>query len=925
MPYHTLIANKFTPDQALGMWELRISIAPYKQGQSYKDINRIITPIVRKYDLHLKIWEITSTHDLLSNYDGTTSRLGKDRTQRGKDVCIQFPNSVYCNFTDTDYKNMILSLWKALEEYDIPLDYMYISGDAKILGPGDFPTPFSITSSHPCHLPREWDNPHGILFKQFIPYETDHPLLRIRITKQDLSQHGISFNAAENFEQSKHYFFQHQKMALARLQTDIKNYSDQQMNFETVLFNDELIALLKLRWTEYNDSIASIDMCDRPAFREQFVSFINAHKTFSILIYGYPHQQGPEFLEHPAITKLKNCASLNSDTEIDFLIATLRKQYLDNKEKQLAEIKAYFALHSLGDEATLGIEWNEYIPDFSMDHLDFLIRQNPAGMQVLYRRIIILELERRAHQALIEQYIHYTPEWINHFSTDKKTIAVLDWNALVMEQDPPRGVTTLNENLISSLTSSGINEVFLCSEMIFNRQSVLERMALIDALKAKGLRVLAVATPADCVWNTPDKQLLSVGGQFYDSEDNPIAFATLFEQLNQGAIHLEAAEFSVGEIGHAFTEASTLYAEDFEAYKTFQKDNQFKSDLIFGISEYISRTTDYTLNQETENLYYKSKLCKLIIELHSKQKTNDGYFKALMFNTLIRHNNHCKSIVYFDTNKRRIAGVNECKNKLAGIRLITAIQVCRSNTDSLEEYLEAIREHQNQLPFIAPMAKLDITCNSFLDKFLSLENDENEGDFLQSDFELALTALSDDLAKDLNEKIAAGLTYETILASPTVKIIESTITMLNELDAVLSNPSTTPELKKRNIESIMKKYKGCTQISGCEKFFKSLVVVFAAAIGFALGALAGAGIGIAAGSWTGVGAALTGAMGLFSGAMQGASLGLLAGASATGLVVGGITQYGLFKKSAFITQMIHDVDLITDNMDELTSNTFLVN
>ena len=101
--------------------------------------------------------------------------------------------------------------------------------------------------------------------------------------------------------------------------------------------------------------------------------------------------------------------------------------------------------------------------------------------------------------------------------------------------------------------------------------------------------------------------------------------------------------------------------------------------------------------------------------------------------------------------------------------------------------------------------------------------------------------------------------------------------------------------------------KSCTHVSGCRKFLNILAIAVATIIGFALGAAIGTGIGLATGAVIGPGAAATGAVGLIAGAFKGASLGCGIG---IGLVMGGATTFGLFKKSPLIRTINNDIEQV---------------
>lgn len=92
-------------------------------------------------------------------------------------------------------------------------------------------------------------------------------------------------------------------------------------------------------------------------------------------------------------------------------------------------------------------------------------------------------------------------------------------------------------------------------------------------------------------------------------------------------------------------------------------------------------------------------------------------------------------------------------------------------------------------------------------------------------------------------------------------------------------------------------HKKCYKTSTRKKILKIVACVVAGALGFLVGGAIGLGIGVGAGAFLGPGAGVTGLAGMLTGAAAGTKVGLAVGATLAGATAGGLTAFGLFKRS----------------------------
>lgn len=179
-------------------WELRLSILPEKTNldRAFSALKQVLEPQVKNPNHpKLKIVKLQSNPATdeesvdLSGWDGT---LGDalDRDQRGKEICIYLPydsKNKKFQFSGPQLKDLMLNLWKAMEDNGVILNYKTpdlcekeISADFGIL------TPYSYSSFKP------YKSAEGIL--QATSYNSQkypNPLEDVHVSFKDLQEKGI--------------------------------------------------------------------------------------------------------------------------------------------------------------------------------------------------------------------------------------------------------------------------------------------------------------------------------------------------------------------------------------------------------------------------------------------------------------------------------------------------------------------------------------------------------------------------------------------------------------------------------------------------------------------------------------------------------------------------------------------------------------
>lgn len=432
MPYNDIGGN-LTRERSQHDWQIRIAVDPSalradKPNNKIDAIKSILAKCIKEYGVHvnIKLWTIPNDEDFYDRYDGATSKRGKDSTQRGKAICIYVADTENA-LTANQYKIMLLNLWRELQKAKVPLNYMMTPGDRKITGPFDLPTPFSITSiSKRAVGKEEWKDLHGILFKKFEGWDKKHPILKINFTEKDLKSKQITFDPVNIAHNNGSDFTEHQSIALTRLRDDIENIKVQNEIYRQLLISDDLKDFLKEKITSYNEGLKQIEeIDDRGPYQEQFDKELNSDKRLQFFLNSYPHAQDSAFTEHPAIHELKDLKNLE-ERQIDRIYDKLRTGY----NERIKQITIDFERHLKRDEA-MRIDWSQYIPNYTAELLTELIEKNPAQMQAIYRRVILLEQEKSNYEEFKKHWlqIHYSDAHIYDQLTEFTTqVSIMEKN-----------------------------------------------------------------------------------------------------------------------------------------------------------------------------------------------------------------------------------------------------------------------------------------------------------------------------------------------------------------------------------------------------------------------------------------------------------------------------------------------------------------
>lgn len=157
------------------------------------------------------------------------------------------------------------------------------------------------------------------------------------------------------------------------------------------------------------------------------------------------------------------------------------------------------------------------------------------------------------------------------------------------------------------------------------------------------------------------------------------------------------------------------------------------------------------------------------------------------------------------------------------------------------------------------------------------------------EFNNYLQNLRYELVKDTAHQFSKQKTPDEILHGRVGLVTHQTTLMLKSLHASNS--------KADKLAAITNYHQSINPKATTKSIGKAIAAVAIAGVCMVLGAAIGGLIGVLAGCWTGPGAAATGLLGLCKGAMTGASLGVGIASVVTGVSVGSLSAFGLFKKN----------------------------
>jgi hypothetical protein len=398
VPYNVLARpakdgyTKLRYEQSKHGWQLRVhvdasAIRKDKKTRQIAKISEILNNAFSKKDnVDIKIYEIEDESEYKNQYDGALSHEAKDRTQLGKEVCIYIPDANVEQLSHEDYKQKLLSLWKLLQDANIPLLHINIPGDEEITMLGGYPSPFSYTSFNPVDeksndLP-EWKQRHGILFKTFKPHGK-HPILNMNFTASDLLAHGIKLEPKQFLHTTK-FTVNHSSSAVLDVSKQLDKLKKQSVTYDSILFDDNqsiefLKTLIKKR--------EGLDGEKLTAFKNELAN----NKHYQFLLNAYPHFDDADFNKDPLLDEIEKTLAwgqLKEQRAVE-IISNLRDKYDSLKssiKKDITEIQSSFPVLS-----------------FNEDNIDDLIEKNPANLQSIYRQLAIVKQEKDKLVALSMQ------------------------------------------------------------------------------------------------------------------------------------------------------------------------------------------------------------------------------------------------------------------------------------------------------------------------------------------------------------------------------------------------------------------------------------------------------------------------------------------------------------------------------------------
>lgn len=422
--YEPLVGYKQTVNNGAGMyWELRLSILP--THDNLEKAKKVLAELFKKnYDDHkrpnVKIMYIHDD-DYESEYnkwDGTRSCLNidkegmhysSDRDQRGKEFCIFIHHDENISkgkdgfvFTQTYMKEMMLNIWKALEDAGVALNYQSPGASEKEV-PADIgiATPFSYSSFKP------YANETGILLAtEYNPMKHPDPLQQFEISKKDLDEKNIKNYDFLTIHQNRLKYMEahaaETKTLLEKFANDI--LADKQLPFENL-------------W-------ALLDKDDEHINVNQVISFIQTHwaKLQKALPAALDGGEKVSLLsEIPADTPqnkqkwvidLKNKINLSMD-QLEKLMQPYLRGVLErtlSKKITKLDLEKMLAINPQNSNALLNI-------DFAKLRL-----QSPGALQSLYFSMTLHQREINA----IEQEKQLIERYKNLPSTLKMTIRDLN-------------------------------------------------------------------------------------------------------------------------------------------------------------------------------------------------------------------------------------------------------------------------------------------------------------------------------------------------------------------------------------------------------------------------------------------------------------------------------------------------------------------
>ncbi len=186
-------------------WQFRVAILPIKTNLE-NALNALNELAIFKGQNHptAKLIQIETTD--LTTWDGMLADVS-DRDQRGKELCVYLPYDSATQkflFDQTYDKNLMLDIWKALQDAGVEISYITPKQDEKELSSDPTVlTPFCYSSFKP------YSAPEGILHSDnYNPKRHPDPLEWLHFSEADLKRKGITNFDALTISQSRVQYMQ---------------------------------------------------------------------------------------------------------------------------------------------------------------------------------------------------------------------------------------------------------------------------------------------------------------------------------------------------------------------------------------------------------------------------------------------------------------------------------------------------------------------------------------------------------------------------------------------------------------------------------------------------------------------------------------------------------------------------------------------
>lgn len=391
MPYIALSMLMDETKKTQG-WQLNVAIDPLalmpgSDHDKREAIATILKGIAKKYRVDAHVFVVEEEPE--SAYDSAIHRRGQEGLSRGKEIILSLPNQDKA-FTNLTYERLVLELWSELNKAGVPLHAGFVPGTYPISGPGDLPTPFSVSQNPKQDL----NEPHSALFREATPTLPPYPLTTLNLSESALAIYKIRVNAHAMAKDERESVAHRHAKAMQQLANDFKTVKQGLRpwlkSLQTTLDGHRLSA-----------SIHNFKQ-DKRRKLDSEQELLSIYPYVKHVLSEYPRLADDDFSVHPLIVDLRSAPL--SHQQISFRLQQLKAGY----QSQLEAIKADFQRHVRGNNKSsrhMAIDWSSYFPDCGEGEIAQLIDCFPAAMQSLYRRVVLLERERRSHEQFKKQWL----------------------------------------------------------------------------------------------------------------------------------------------------------------------------------------------------------------------------------------------------------------------------------------------------------------------------------------------------------------------------------------------------------------------------------------------------------------------------------------------------------------------------------------